>query len=108
MKEEYDFIDNELVKYIEILYSLELIEESLYLKIKYGTDDKAKIALLNCGISSTLSKLLQEKYTDMFKADIDNNTVTFSKNLVSEMLKNDENGILISEIKMNIQERIVI
>jgi putative DEAD/DEAH box helicase len=108
LKEEYDFIDNELVKYIEILYSLELIEESLYLKIKYGTDDKAKIALLNCGISSTLSKLLQEKYTDMFKADIDNNTVTFSKNLVSEMLKNDENGILISEIKMNIQERIVI
>ena len=40
LKEEYDFIDNELVKYIEILYSLELIEESLYLiscKIKCDT-----------------------------------------------------------------------
>ena len=104
LKEEYDFIDNELVKYIEILYSLELIEESLYLKIKYGTDDKAKIALLNCGISSILSKLLQEKYADMFKADIDNSTVIFSENLVSEMLKNNENGILISEVKMNAKE----
>lgn len=104
LKEEYDFIDNELVKYIEILYSLELIEESLYLKIKYGTDDKAKIALLNCGISSILSKLLQEKYTDMFEADIDNSTVIFSENLVSEMLKNNENGILISEVKMNAKE----
>ena len=103
LKEEYDFIDNELVKYIEILYSLELIEESLYLKIKYGTDDKAKIALLNCGISSILSKLLQEKYADMFKADADNSTVIFSENLVSEMLKNNENGILISEVKMNAQ-----
>lgn len=104
LKEEYDFIDNELVKYIEILYSLELIEESLYLKIKYGTDDKAKIALLNCGISSILSKLLQEKYADMFEADIDDSTVIFSENLVSEMLKNNENGILISEIKMNAKE----
>lgn len=104
LKEEYDFIDNELVKYIEILYSLELIEESLYLKIKYGTDDKAKIALLNCGISSILSKLLQEKYSDMFEADIDNSTVIFSENLVSEMLNNNENGILISEVKMNAQE----
>lgn len=103
LKEEYDFIDNEIVKYIEILYSLELIEESLYLKIKYGTGDKVKIALLNCGISNILSKLLQEKYSNMFKADIDNSTVIFSENLVSEMLKNNENGILISEIKMNVQ-----
>ena len=104
LKEEYDFIDNEIVKYIEVLYSLELIEESLYLKIKYGTDDKTKIALLNCGISSILSKLLQEKYSDMFEADIDNSTVTFSKNLISEMLKNSEKGILISEVKMNAKE----
>lgn len=104
LKEEYDFIDNEIVKYIEVLYSLELIEESLYLKIKYGTDDKTKIALLNCGISSILSKLLQEKYSDMFEADIGNSTVTFSKKLISEMLKNNENGILISEVKMNSQE----
>lgn len=104
LKEEYDFIDNEIVKYIEVLYSLELIEESLYLKIKYGTDDKTKIALLNCGISSILSKLLQEKYSDMFEVDIGNSTVTFSKNLISEMLKNSENGILISEVKMNAKE----
>ena len=104
LKEEYDFIDNELVKYIEILYSLKLIEESLYLKIKYGTDDKTKIALLNCGISSVLSKLLQEKYIDMFEADINNSTVIFSDNLISEMVKNNENGILVSEVRMNTKE----
>lgn len=104
LKEEYDFIDNEIIKYIEILYCLELIEESLYLKIKYGTEDKTKIALLNCGISGILSKLLQEKYSHMFKIDVDNFTVTFSENLVSEMLNNNENGILISEVKINSQE----
>ena len=104
LKEEYDFIDNELVKYIEILYSLELIEDSLYLKIKYGTDNKIKIALLNCGISSVLSKLLQEKYSDLFEVDVDNSTVIFSENLFSKMLENNENGILISEVKMNSPE----
>ena len=104
LKEEYDFIDNEIVKYIEVLYSLELIEETLYLNIKYGTDDKTKIALLNCGISRILSKLLQEKYSDMFEADIDNSTVTFSSKLVSKMLKNNENGVLISEVKMNTKD----
>ena len=104
LKEEYDFIDNEIIKYVEILHSLELIEESLYLKIKYGTDDIAKIALLNCGISSSLSKLLQEKYSNMFTADINNSSVIFSQNLISEMVKNNENGVLISEVKMNVQE----
>ena len=104
LKEEYDFIDNELLKYIEILYSLELIEDSLYLKIKYGTDNKIKIALLNCGISSVLSKLLQEKYIDLFEVDVDNSTVIFSENLFSKMLENNENGILISEVKMNSPE----
>ena len=40
----------------------------------------------------------------MFEADIDNSTVIFSENLVSKMLNNNENGILISEVKMNVQE----
>ena len=73
-------------------------------EIKYGTDDIAKIALLNCGISSSLSKLLQEKYSNMFTADINNSSVIFSQNLISEMVKNNENGVLISEVKMNVQE----
>lgn len=104
LKEEYDFIDNEIIKYIEVLYSLELIEESVYLKIKYGTDNKEKIALMNCGISNMLSKLLQEKYLNLYKVDLDNNIISFSKNLIDKMIKNNENGILISEIKMNSKE----
>lgn len=58
LKDEYDFIDNEIIKYIETIKALNLLEEALYFKIKYGTDNKEKIALLNCGISNTLSNLL--------------------------------------------------
>ena len=104
LKEEYDFIDNEIIKYIEILNSLTLIEEKLYLKIKYGTDDKEKIALLNCGISITLSNLLHEKYSDYYTVYIDENIVIFSDDLIAEMKKNGENGILISEVKINCKE----
>lgn len=104
LKEEFDFIDNEIIKYIEILYSLRFIEEELYLKIKYGTDNKAKIALLNCGISNMLSKVLEERYRHMYEADFDNSLVNFSDNIVFEMEKNHENGILISEVKMNLKE----
>ena len=104
LKEEYDFIDNEIIKYIETLYSLELVEESIYFKIKYGTDDKAKITLLNCGISGVLSNLLQKKYTNLFEVNVENSTVLFSNDLVYQMKKNNENGVLISEVKMNVKE----
>ncbi|EAI1055410.1 DNA helicase [Campylobacter coli] len=104
LKEEYDFIDNEIVKYIEILHSVDLIEESFYLKIKYGTDNKEKIALLNCGISNILVKLLKDKYENMYQFDFASSTVFFSEKLVSKMIENQENGILISEVKMNSKE----
>ncbi|WP_027120839.1 DEAD/DEAH box helicase [Mycoplasmopsis lipofaciens] len=104
IKEEYEFIEFEILKYIEVLNSLNLIDESLYLKIKYGTDDKNDIALLKCGISGTLSKLLKAKYSNFFKLNVENNTILFKKDLISEMEKNNENGILISEVKLNIKE----
>ena len=40
----------------------------------------------------------------MFEADINNSTVIFSENLISEMMKNNENGILVSEVRMNTKE----
>lgn len=104
LKEEYDFIDNEIIKYVEILNSLTLIDEKLYLKIKYGTDNKEKIAILNCGISNILSNLLHKKYNDYYTVYTDQNVVIFSNNLISKMEENKENGILISEVKINCKE----
>lgn len=101
LKEEYDFIDNEIIKYIEILNTLGLIDNELYLKIKYGTSDNDKIALLNCGISNTLSSILFEKYKNLYNIDALSNVVTFDNSLINTMRENGENGILISEILLN-------
>lgn len=102
LKEEFDFIDNEIIKYIEILYSLELIEEKLYLKLKYGTSNKDKIALLNCGISNTLTNILFDKYKEFYEVNTLNNEVSFKKKLIETMRSNGENGILISELSINL------
>lgn len=101
LKEEFDFIDNEIIKYIEILNALELIDNELYLKIKYGTSNRDRIALLNCGISNTLSSILFEKYKNLYNVDTSNNVVFFDSSLVNTMRENGENGILISEILLN-------
>ena len=39
IKEEQDFIDNNLIKYVEVLYDLGLIEDKFYAQIKYGTEE---------------------------------------------------------------------
>lgn len=101
LKEEFDFVDNEIIKYIEVLYHLELLEDNLYLKIKYGTSNQEKIALINCGISNYLSDLLREKYKDFFQIDLEKNNVIFNKELINKMESANENGILITEVKIN-------
>ncbi len=101
LKEEFDLIDNEIIKYIEILNSLDLIDEKLYLQIRFGTDDKEKIALLNCGISNALTKLLEEKYKNYYKVNVEQGTVFFKMDLVSKMIENNENGVLVSEVRIN-------
>lgn len=102
IKEEQDFIDNALMKFVEILNDMDLIEESLYLKIKYGTTDCEEIVLIKNGISLSLTNLLIEKYHDNIVIDLGNDTVTFSQELINKMEENRENKILIYEAQNNI------
>lgn len=58
IKEEQDFIDNTLIKYVEVLYDLELIEDNFYARIKYGTDDERAICLIKNGLSLSSAVLI--------------------------------------------------
>lgn len=105
LKEEYDFIDNHLIKYIEVIRGLNLLTESLYNKIKYGTDSGDEILLINCGISPYLANILKQKYSQYFEVDINTKTIGFNDALISAMEEAGENGVLIAEVKMNTKER---
>lgn len=98
IKEEQDFLDNVLLKYIEVLNDLELLEESFYLRIKYGTDDKKIITCTRNGISLSLAKQIVENYMDYVEIDVLNDTVSFREGIVEAMRQACENEIMICEL----------
>ncbi|WP_300836750.1 DEAD/DEAH box helicase [uncultured Dubosiella sp.] len=99
IKEEQDFIDNTLIKYVEVLHDLSLIEDGFYAQIKYGTDDERTICLIKNGLSLSSATLLIKKYRELFQIDVPASTVVYSKNLVTEMRKAEENQIQIYEVQ---------
>lgn len=101
VKEEQDFIENNLLKYIEVLHDLDLLEESFYLSIKYGTTDPFVICLLKNGFSIELTKCITKKqYVQYLKLDSENNIILhIDSELINIMEKNNENPILLFELK---------
>lgn len=99
IKEEQDFIDNTLIKYVEVLHDLDLIEDGFYAQIKYGTDDERTICLIKNRLSLSSAMLLIKKYGDHIQIDIPASTVVYGENLVAEMIKAEENQIQIYEIQ---------
>lgn len=102
IKEEQDFIDNTLMKYVEVLNDLQMIDATLYLELKYGTSNPEEIALIRNGISLSLAKLLLEKYSDMVSIDILTDKISFAPELIDHMNEQGENQILIYEAHTNI------
>ena len=99
IKEEQDFVDNTLIKFVEVLHDLSLIEERFYNQIKYGSDDERVICLIRNGVSLGSAELLIKKYGDLIQIDVEMSTVVYSDDLVKEMIKSKENLIQIHEIK---------
>lgn len=99
IKEEQDFLDNVIIKYVEVLNDMELLEENLYLSIKYGTNDKRIITCTKNGISLSLAKIIVEKYMDYIQIDIENDTLQFQDGIIGAMEAAKENEILICELQ---------
>ena len=99
IKEEQDFIDNNLIRFVEILHDLKMLDEKFYLKVKYGTDDETTICLLKNCLSLSLATLLLSKYRYLLKINIGESTVECDEDLPNRMKENKENSILIFEAK---------
>ena len=105
IKEEQDYIEFNILKYIEILFELELVEEDYYEKIKYGTSDKIIITLLKNGFSLELAKCLtQDIYSSLISINILNDEVIFRTEIIQTMEENEENKILIFEVQYHMNQ----
>lgn len=99
IKEEQDFMDNMLIKYVEVLHDLDLIENQFYSRIKYGTDDESAICLIKNGLSLSSATLLIKKYSDYLQINLLESTVTYDENIILKMNERAENEIQIYEVQ---------
>lgn len=100
IKEEQDFIEFNLLKYIDIIADLDLIDIEFYEQIKYGSSDKRIITLLKNGFSIELAKCItKQEYANFVTINYRTDEIIISENIILEMEINGENKILIFEIK---------
>lgn len=98
IKEEQDFLDNVLIKYVEVLNDLGLLEKKLYLMIKYGTDNPEIITCVRNGISLGLARLLVSKYGRFVHIDTNSDMLSFEDNIIEIMNEAGENEIMVTEL----------
>lgn len=104
IKEEQDYLDNYLIKYVEIINDLGFIENAFYDQIKYGTDDKIIICLLKNGFTMELAKILaSETYRNYLIIDLENDIIVIYPTLIQAMLDNNENKVLIFEARHHLK-----
>lgn len=102
VKEEQDFVDNEIVKFVEVINDLQLIDGELYQKIKYGTSDQYKILLIKSGMSSSLATLLMVKYASYITFDLQSQIVILDPSVQEAMRSNEESELLVFEVGYSI------
>lgn len=102
IKEEQDFLDHSIMKFVEVLHDLNVLDEHFYLNIKYGTTDKTRILLIKNGYSLSLANLLCTRYVSHVAADTFKSVLQVNPMVIEEMINNRENDILIYEATMQI------
>ena len=77
---------------------MDMIEEELYLNIKYGTSNQKIIVCIKNGLSYNLAKVLIEKYSMYVFVELNNNTIQFADGIIDVLISGRENKILIHEL----------
>lgn len=101
IKEEQDFVDNYLIKYVEVLNDLNLLDPVFYNSIKYGSTNPIAICLMKNGFSIELTNcILQDKYLKYLNLDIENCEINYiDQQIFAQMEAENENPILMFELQ---------
>lgn len=99
VKEEQDFLDHTIIKFIEVLNDMGLLEKKFYNKIKYGTDDEKIIFLMEHGLSYYLSKELINNFSEYLNINFNTETYLLDENLIEKMHDKNVNEVLILELE---------
>ena len=94
LKEEDNYINYTLLKYIELLKDFGIVSDRDYTLIKYGTDNPANIFFIRDGLSQELTDLLLKKYFKFMHED--NGYYYIDKGIFNVF---NDNSILLSELR---------
>ncbi len=98
IKEEDDYIDFTLLKFVEILKSVDIVSEYEFNLLKYGTDNIIQIYFIKDGLSFELADLIVNKYHSFIYEE--NNYYHINKTILENF---DDNEILLNELKYYIK-----
>lgn len=102
IKEEDDFFDYKIFRFVEVLNGVGAVDPSFYKQIKYGTTDDIKIKLIRDGFSRGLADLMLQKYPRFVRV-ASNGDVEVRSELLDHMVENEESDLLIFEARMNLK-----
>jgi hypothetical protein len=90
IKEEEDFFDYVIFRFVEILNELEFLDDTFYKLAKYGTTDERIITLIKNGFSRSVGELLLENYSNLVEFFEDDNV--HINPIIHQRLKADKVG----------------
>lgn len=92
IKEEMDFFDHVVFRFIEILNDLNMMDEGFYKSAKYGTTDNRVILLIRNGLSKGVAELLLRSYAPYVKFEGADEVVISTE--IHRRLREDSIGFL--------------
>lgn len=102
IKEEQDFVEFNLMKYVDVLNDLGCLDGKFYDRIRYGSSDPMAICLMKNGVSLELAnRLLSGSYNKFLYFDLLKDDVTIDKGAIQAMLDNGENKVIIFELEFH-------
>jgi hypothetical protein len=100
IKEEEDFLQYNLLRYVEVLNEIGALDADFYKLAKYGTKDDRIISLMRNGYSRSVSDLLLKKY-EKFLNFLGDDVVEIDPS-VAKLMERDKIGFLQrNELKLN-------
>lgn len=101
IKEEEDFFDYVIFRFIEIINELELIDDAFYKQVKYGTTNQRVITLIKNGFSRGLSELLINKYQEFIEYR-ENDSVWINPSIHQKLKANSVGFLQRYEVILNV------
>jgi hypothetical protein len=98
IKEEQDFVDNTLLKFLEVFNEIGLVDPSLYNKVKYGTENPDQIALIRNGFTHIAATTLVAKYRRFVNID-GTDRVSIHADIFDAFKEKREKDLIVFEIQ---------